>query len=109
MEIRTLVVQERMTLASLLDGWPLAEGWTAGDRFRQQVQHDPLGATRMFSWLPLRAGSWHGWGGQQTTLRLDPDGSPRGAAEEATEIELMSIGAGNERAASVIRGFADLR
>jgi hypothetical protein len=32
-----------------------------------------------------------------------------GAVEEATEIELMSIGAGNERAASVIRGFADLR
>ena len=56
-----------------------------------------------------RAGSWHGWGGQQTILRLDPDGSPRGAVEEATEIELMSIGAGNERAASVIRGFADLR
>ena len=41
MEIRTLVAQERMTVASLLDGWPLAEGWTAGDRFRQQVEHDP--------------------------------------------------------------------
>ncbi len=68
-----------------------------------------LGATRRFSWLPLRAGSWHGWGGQQTILRLDPDGSPRGAAEEATEIELMSIGAGNERAASVIRSLADFR
>lgn len=68
-----------------------------------------LGATRMFSWLPLRAGSWHDWGGQQTILRLDPDGSLRGAAEEATELELMSIGAGNERAASVIRGLADLR
>lgn len=41
MQIRTLVAQERMTLASLLDGWRLAEGWTAGDRFRQQVEHDP--------------------------------------------------------------------
>jgi len=41
MEIRTLVAQERMIVASLLDGWQLAEGWTAGDRFRQQVEHDP--------------------------------------------------------------------
>ena len=41
MEIRTLVAQERMIVASLLDGWPLAEGWTAGDRFRQEVEHDP--------------------------------------------------------------------
>ena len=28
-------------MASLLDGWPLAEGRTAGDRFRKQVEHDP--------------------------------------------------------------------
>ncbi len=30
-----------MGVAGLLDGWRLAEGWTAGDRFRQQVEHDP--------------------------------------------------------------------
>lgn len=41
MEIRTLAAQERMEAARLLDGWRLAEGWTAGDRFRQQVEHDP--------------------------------------------------------------------
>lgn len=41
MEIRTLVARERMDVAGVLDGWRLAEGWTAGDRFRQQVEHDP--------------------------------------------------------------------
>ena len=41
MEIRTLAAQERMKVADLLDGWDLAEGWTAGDRFRQQVEFDP--------------------------------------------------------------------
>ena len=41
MEIRTLKAQERMTLAGMLDGWRLAEGWTAGDRFRKQVEFDP--------------------------------------------------------------------
>jgi len=30
-----------MKVADLLDGWDLAEGWTAGDRFRQQVEFDP--------------------------------------------------------------------
>lgn len=41
MEIRTLKAQERSTLAGMLDGWRLAEGWTAGDRFRQHVDFDP--------------------------------------------------------------------
>jgi GNAT superfamily N-acetyltransferase len=41
MEIRTLAAQERLTIASMLDGWTIAEGWTAGDRFRQQVELDP--------------------------------------------------------------------
>lgn len=41
MEIRTLAAQERMEVARLLDGWRLAEGWTAGDRFRQQAEYDP--------------------------------------------------------------------
>ena len=41
MEIRTLKAQERSTVAGLLDGWRLAEGWTSGDRFRQQIEHDP--------------------------------------------------------------------
>ena len=41
MEIRTLDAQERIALATMLDEWPLAEGWTAGDRFRKQVEADP--------------------------------------------------------------------
>ena len=41
MEIRTLNAQERLTVAGLLDGWRLSEGWTAGDRFRKQVEFDP--------------------------------------------------------------------
>lgn len=41
MEIRTLTAQERMKVAALLDGWRLAEGWSAGDRFRQQAEWDP--------------------------------------------------------------------
>jgi len=41
MEIRTLASQERLKLADLLDDWRLAEGWTAGDRFRYQVEYDP--------------------------------------------------------------------
>jgi GNAT superfamily N-acetyltransferase len=41
MEIRTLNAQERLTVAGMLDGWRLAEGWTAGDRFRKQVEFDP--------------------------------------------------------------------
>lgn len=41
MEIRTLTAQERMKVAGLLDGWRLAEGWSAGDRFRQQAEWDP--------------------------------------------------------------------
>ena len=41
MEIRTLAAQERLKLADLLDDWRLAEGWTAGDRFRYQVEYDP--------------------------------------------------------------------
>ena len=35
------LARERMDVAGVLDGWRLAEGWTAGDRFRQQVEHDP--------------------------------------------------------------------
>lgn len=41
MEIRTLAAHERMAVATLLDGWQLAEGWSAGDRFRQQAELDP--------------------------------------------------------------------
>ncbi len=41
MEIRTLKAQERPTLAGMLDAWRLAEGWTAGDRFRRQIEFDP--------------------------------------------------------------------
>ena len=41
MEIRTLKYDERTTAASLLDEWRLAEGWTAGDRFRRQILFDP--------------------------------------------------------------------
>ena len=41
MEIRTLNAQERLIVAGMLDGWRLAEGWTAGDRFRKQVEFDP--------------------------------------------------------------------
>lgn len=41
MEIRTIKARERPTVASMLDGWPLAEGWTAGDRFRKQSEFDP--------------------------------------------------------------------
>lgn len=41
MEIRTLIAQERLTVATMLDGWRLTQGWTAGDRFRQQVELDP--------------------------------------------------------------------
>jgi len=41
MEIRTLEARERMRVAAMLDGWRLAEGWTAGDRFRQQAEFDP--------------------------------------------------------------------
>ncbi|OUW15745.1 MAG: hypothetical protein CBD18_08320 [Opitutales bacterium TMED158] len=55
MDIRALVAEERMIGDRLLDGWRLAEGWTAGGRFLQQLEHDP-GATRMSSWPLLRAG-----------------------------------------------------
>lgn len=41
MEIRTLYARERSTLADMLDPWRLAEGWSAGDRFRAQVEFDP--------------------------------------------------------------------
>jgi len=41
MEIRTLTAHERPKVATMLDGWRLAEGWTAGDRFRQQAELDP--------------------------------------------------------------------
>ena len=41
MEIRTLKFHERSTAASVLDEWRLAEGWTAGDRFRRQTKFDP--------------------------------------------------------------------
>jgi GNAT superfamily N-acetyltransferase len=41
MEIRTLNARERADVARLLDGWSLAEGWSAGDRFRRQTEFDP--------------------------------------------------------------------
>lgn len=41
MEIRTLAAQERLKFADLLDDWRLAEGFSAGDRFRYQVEFDP--------------------------------------------------------------------
>lgn len=41
MEIRTLEAEERLIVAGMLDGWRLSDGWTAGDRFRRQVEFDP--------------------------------------------------------------------
>jgi GNAT superfamily N-acetyltransferase len=41
LEIRTLSRFELSAVASLLDGWHLAEGWSAGDRFRRQTEFDP--------------------------------------------------------------------
>jgi predicted N-acetyltransferase YhbS len=41
MEIRTIGTHERPAVGALLDGWQLAEGWTAGDRFRRQIDFDP--------------------------------------------------------------------
>ncbi len=41
MEIRTLTSPELSAVASLLDGWRLAEGWSAGDRFRRQTAFEP--------------------------------------------------------------------
>lgn len=41
MKIRTLAARERMRVAGLLDGWRLAQGWTAGDLFRDQAETDP--------------------------------------------------------------------
>jgi GNAT superfamily N-acetyltransferase len=41
MEIRTIKGGERLDVATMLDAWPLAEGWSAGDRFRKIVEHDP--------------------------------------------------------------------
>ena len=41
MEIRTLYARERLELARLLDEWKLASGWSAGDRFRAQMEFDP--------------------------------------------------------------------
>ncbi len=41
MEIRTLEAGERVDVARLLEAWPLAEGGTAGDRFRKQAEFDP--------------------------------------------------------------------
>jgi GNAT superfamily N-acetyltransferase len=41
MEIRTLERREREQAAGLLEAWHLAEGWTAGERFRRQAEFDP--------------------------------------------------------------------
>jgi GNAT superfamily N-acetyltransferase len=41
MEIRTIRTEERPAVGALLDDWRLAEGWTAGDRFRRQIEFDP--------------------------------------------------------------------
>lgn len=41
MEIRTIKGAERGDVAEMLDAWALAEGWSAGDRFRKHVEHDP--------------------------------------------------------------------
>jgi GNAT superfamily N-acetyltransferase len=41
MEIRTLVGIERRKVADFLDAWPLAGGWSAGDRFRRHAEFDP--------------------------------------------------------------------
>jgi len=41
MEIRTLYARERLGLAAMLDAWPLAEGWSAGDRLRALIEYEP--------------------------------------------------------------------
>jgi predicted N-acetyltransferase YhbS len=41
MEVRTLRSQEREDLLSLLDGWPMDDGWTGRDFFRRYVEKDP--------------------------------------------------------------------
>lgn len=41
MEIRTLNTSEKPKVADFLDSWPLAGGWTAGDRFRRHAEFDP--------------------------------------------------------------------
>ena len=56
MEIRTLDAQERIALATMLDAWPLAEGWSAGDRFRKQVEADPEYCVRHGALSPVSVG-----------------------------------------------------
>ena len=55
MEIRTLAAQERLKFAELLDDWRLAEGFSAGDRFRVQVEFDPSWADENV-WVAVEGG-----------------------------------------------------
>lgn len=55
MEIRTLNYQERAKAAARLDSWQLAEGWTAGDRFRRQMLFDP-GYADENAWVAIEGG-----------------------------------------------------
>jgi len=59
MEIRTLSSDERSAVVSLLDGWRLAEGWTAGDRLRRQMEFDP-GFTPDNVWIAVDDGEIKG-------------------------------------------------
>jgi GNAT superfamily N-acetyltransferase len=126
MEIRTLKAQEPATLASMLDGWHLAEGWTAGDRFRQYMDFDPrwsaenvfvaverdriLGAVSI---LPrhLKILGHNIPTGGLTNLFTDPESRGRGIATELLErvcdemrsrgLELAVIFPGGRKATSV--------
>lgn len=179
MEIRTLKARERLEVASLLDGWRLAEGWTAGDRFRQQAEWDPTwhdenvlvavdrgaivaavtihprqirilghavpcgGAGSLYTAPTHRQGGlatelleraceamrerglelaiafpaaqsatpgffekrgWFGWGGQQTILRVDPEGRGAGGAVPE-EIELLPVDPSDERALQSVKSI----
>jgi GNAT superfamily N-acetyltransferase len=55
MEIRTLNFRERPAAESLLGEWRLAEGWTAGDRFRRQAIFDPCYADENV-WIAIEGG-----------------------------------------------------
>ena len=179
MEIRTLATQERMAVAERLDEWHLAEGWTAGDRFRQHVEHDPnwrddnvavatehgrvvallsilprhlrilghvipVGGVSNLFVEPAARGrgvatallayacdlmrtrgmelavafpgappatveffakrGWHAWGGQQTILRVDPEGAARGAKADG-DIVLERISHDDVRALQAVKSI----
>jgi len=179
MEIRTLTDGERTRVATLLDDWRLAEGWSAGDRFRRQARWDPgwqdenvlvaldhgrpvgtlsivprrlrilghdvptggigslyvaraLRSRGVASALLERAceamaasgleiavafpgappatldfftrRGWFGWGGQQTILRAEPNGS-RSAESDSGEIEVAPVEPGDDRALHAVQSI----